>query len=220
MKASWLASAVLMAATATGATAATTSFDSVGEFSGTQGQGGWSYGYYSRAGDASSFTTMAVFGPGFEYGSNQSGPTWWEGAPQNPWTALFSEGGHPSLQSGDHWAVRRWVSGAPGTLSISGDYQGMLFGTAAVHVLIDGVERFAAVANPNLMTFGLADLAVSQGSTIDFAISAYDGSQHGDVIRFTATGELLPTAVPEPASAALLLAGGLAGAAVRRRRTR
>lgn len=195
------------------AIAGTSSFDSGAEFSGTQGAGGWTYGYYSVAGDASSFTQFAYF-------DAASSPQWWEESQtQAPWTLLWDTGGHPNFSGTDHWAVRRWTSGVAGSLNLGIQYQAEDFGSTRVHVLVDGAEVFAGDTTSTLQTWANGGLTVAAGSNIDFAINA-NGLDVGDSTRFTAQGNVI-SPVPEPETYAMMLAGiGMLSAAARRRKNK
>lgn len=194
------------------AIAGTSSFDSGAEFSSTQGAGGWTYGYYSIAGDASSFTQ-------FSYFDATSSPQWWEEAQtQAPWTLLWDTGGHPNYSGTDHWAVRRWTSGTAGDLSLGIQFQAEDAGTTNVHVIVDGAEIYANNTTSTLQTWSTTSwMTVAAGSHVDFAIDA-NGLDNGDSTRFTAQG-LVVTPVPEPETYAMMLAGiGMLSAAASRRK--
>ena len=99
-------------------------FDSVAEFSGTQGQDNWYYGYYDGD-NASPFTSSD-----FEEMPQFINDNQWiihRGDPTGYWTTLSASGGHPNgpvgnyYQDTEHWAVRRWVSDVAGTLQIEGN---------------------------------------------------------------------------------------------------
>lgn len=199
-------------ALSTGAMAATLSFNSDTEFSGTQGAGGWTYGYYGTSGDASTFTQFASYDPG-----SASQPAWWEeSVTQGPWTLLWNTGGHPDNSGVEHWAVRRWTSTVDGTLSLGAQFQAEGPGTSRVHILVGGAEVFVS---DNLSVLQTASWmgGISNGTTVDFAIDPL-GSQANDSTRFTTQGYV--TAVPEPESYALMLAGLGVVSAVARRRAR
>lgn len=205
-----LVAAAAAIALTTSAFAGTSSFDSGAEFTSTQGAGGWTYGYYATAGDASSFTQFASF--------DSVNPTqWWEeSTTQAPWTLLWDTGGHPDGTS-NHWAVRRWTSGAAGDLNLGIQYKAEDAGSTLVHVIVNGTELFSGATTSALQTWSTAVAApINVGSFVDFAIDA-NGPDGGDTTRFTAQG-LVVSAVPEPESYAMLLAGlGVVGAISRRK---
>lgn len=204
-----LIAAAAALAMSTAAMAGTSSFDSGAEFASTQGAGGWSYGYYATAGNASSFTQFASF--------DASGPTqWWEeSATQGPWTLLWDTGGHPD-SAVNHWAVRRWTSAASGDLNMGIQYSAEGSGSTLVHVMVDGTELLSNASSSTLQTWATV-AHVNVGSHVDFAIDA-NGSDTGDTTRFTAQG-LVVSAVPEPESYAMMLAGiGMLTAFARRRK--
>ncbi|MFM8007128.1 MAG: hypothetical protein ACKO86_19800, partial [Dolichospermum sp.] len=103
------------------------------EFSGTQGQNNWYYGYYDGPFNSSDFQQMNQF----------SSSTWYL---QNGtyWTQLWATGGHPNgqIKSGgrlpvQQWAVRRWVSEIDGVVDISGSVLG---GSTIGRIFVNGVE--------------------------------------------------------------------------------
>jgi len=199
-------------ALSSGAMAGTLSFNSDTEFSGTQGAGGWTYGFYATPGIASTFTQFASYDAG-----SASQPAWWqESATHAPWTLLWSTGGHPDATNGTHWAVRRWTSTVDGTLNLGAQFQAENFGSTNVHILVGGTDVFTANNLPTLQTTAWTG-HIGNGTTVDFAIDPA-GVQDGDSTRFTAQGYV--TAVPEPESYALMLAGLGVVSAVARRRAR
>jgi PEP-CTERM motif len=209
-----LIAAAAALAMSTAAMAGTSSFDSGAEFASTQGAAGWSYGYYATAGDASSFTQFASF-------DSASTPQWWEEVQvQAPWTLMWDTGGHPSNFGGaDHWAVRRWTSGAAGELNLGIQFQAENFGTTKVHVIVDGSEIYSADSSASFQHWSPnAASLINAGSVVDFAINA-NGSDGGDATRFTAQGMVVSpvTPVPEPESVLMMLAG-LGALAVKARR--
>lgn len=203
--------AAMLCAGLSSASAGTSTFDSVAEFSSTQGQGGWQYGFFSSPGSAGSFTAFTNYSAFWQNG-------WSEATSPAPWTTLWNTGGHPNGPNsvgGEHDAVRRWTSGATGTLTISGSYAIGDFGNTRLSVLVDGQEIWNGITASATQTFSVSS-SVMAGSTVDFVINS-NGVDFGDTTRFTVTGAV--TAVPEPASATLLLAGaGLLAACARRRR--
>ena len=88
---------------------------------------------------------------------------------------MTNTGGHPAANGQDdpevHWAVRRWVSDFDGRRAdqrpveqrrCSGD------GTVG-RIFVDGVEVWSELTDGNPVNFSF-DLAISNGSVIDFAI--------------------------------------------------
>lgn len=172
--------------------------DSVAQFSGTQGQDGWEYGYYS-----------APFTPStFEHMTFNSGEYRWKAY---GWNQLWSEGGHPNTSWGlEQWAVRRYVAQAPGILTLTGNIadENPGGGNGIVgRIFVGDTEVYAALID-NGNTAG-ADYSVkttvSAGTHIDFAIDPRNQDDSFDSTRFTA----VITAVPEPGSFVLLACGAV-----------
>lgn len=105
--------------------------DSVAEFSGTQGQANWFYGYWDKRADADGFYATNEFvafpNAGGAFGANNfwtgTAWDWFSGNP--PYTELTSQGGRPTAGNGnaalpDQWAVRRYVSEYNGPLALTG----------------------------------------------------------------------------------------------------
>ncbi len=158
--------------------------DSIAEFSGTQGQYNWFYGYYDKTVDANQTYQSQDFiqfpsSPG-PYGSANywtgSSWDWYNGNP--PWTELNSNGGHPngSNNGNIHWAVRRWVSETPGILNITirlaKGNPGCGSGTTG-RIFHNGVEKFSKTITYNDstgITTNLIIYDVNAGDFIDFVI--------------------------------------------------
>lgn len=89
--------------------------DSETEFSGTQGQDGWTYGYrnFTADGGARDYDAAANF---IEFTTEQfdaAAPKWDLGA-NAPWTELGPLAVHPNgiNSTNEHWAIRRWTASA------------------------------------------------------------------------------------------------------------
>jgi hypothetical protein len=168
--------------------------DSVADFSGIQGQNGWYYGYYDRTADTDStyqtdnFAAFPVGSGAWSATNYWTGTIWdWFGG-NPPWTELNANGGHPNgVNTGPHhWAIRRWVSSAAGTLTFS-----MRIAKANVscgngvtaRVLQNGVQKYSrflsfsdsAGINTNIT---IADIVV--GDIFDFAIDSANTSNVAD----------------------------------------
>lgn len=200
--------------------------DSVSDYSGVQGQGGWYYGYYDGAFVPSGFVQMNTYNAASYPGAwveNFDGPV------ALYWTSLSALGGHPNgvITSGgrntvEQWAVRRWVSDVSGTITVAGnisDLNGAGGNGVIGHIFVNGNEVFQAVVE-NGDAVGnnyFLTTKVKAGDTIDFAIDPRAGNDAADSTKFTAT----ISAVPEPETYAMLLAGlGLLGATLKRRQAK
>jgi len=178
--------------------------DSVTEFSGTQGQANWFYGYWDKKADANGTYEAADF---TEFprgtGNTLALTNYWDGtkwdwpAGNPPWTELTSTGGHPSGESGNptlpiYWTVRRYVSEMDGPLRLSGTLAcsgqiGTCGDGVIGRILVDGVEVWQQTAF-NLSVGYSIIVSASVGSKIDFVIdSGAANSDFCDSTTFTAT---------------------------------
>lgn len=95
---------------------------SVAEFSGVQGQGGWSYGYWSRIADDDGVYQDANFIP---FPANLWTGSRWKWPTPEAESELNAQGGVPtgvnvSFGRPEHWVIRRYVSEFDGPLKITG----------------------------------------------------------------------------------------------------
>lgn len=174
-----------------------TVFDSVGEFSGTQGQDNWFYGYY--AGNSASPFTPSDFE---EMPQLLNNVTWiiHRGDRGGYWTSLSANGGHPNgpvgnyYQGAEHWSVRRWASEMDGTILIEGNLKkGSRYGDGTIgHIFINDVAVFSQRINGS--EIGGIDYSiqvdVNVGDTIDFSIQPIANDLH-DSTQFTAIGTVV-----------------------------
>ncbi len=149
-------------------------------FSGTQGQNGWSYGYY----DGSSGTpyTNGDFQQLPSYDSTQQ--VWWFGSLTPYYTQVGVELMHPNGGSATpsdtlQWAVRRWTSDVSGSVTLFGHLYKMDTMTCSS---CDGVTGHVLSGDTSLWSQSIAaddatgvnfalPVNVSVGSTVDFAVS-------------------------------------------------
>ncbi len=179
--------------------------DSVNEFSGQQGEKGWSYGYWEKTADTAysqttDFQLLKHFGSDPINGLSghpefTTGRLWYleDG---RYYTSLWANGGHPhgkmnlgSYAPAEHWVVRRWVSTTSGPVSISG-HAGKVMpwganwsGDVKARIVIDGVTLFDKTINDGGSKYSIK-ATVQPGSLVDFLIGPGMGI---GVIEFTAT---------------------------------
>lgn len=162
--------------------------DSVSEFSGTQGQYNWYYGYYDGDGPApwrnSDFEQLP------HYGVSIHGYPQWDIDTSVHDTALWANGGHPDKSPAEHWVVRRWVSEVIGLVTITGRLAKLdpTWGDGITgYILVDGAvvwQQYIAY-NDTVGVNYTVDVVVNIGSLVDFAIAPNDAA-HADGTRFTA----------------------------------
>ena len=107
--------------------------DSAADWSatGTQGERGWSYGYYDRTADgdgtyqAGDFTAFLRDGTNTVSAANHWNGSFWDLNPaaSGPWTELGPVTAHPngtnSAPGAEQWCIRRWTSTVSGPLSVT-----------------------------------------------------------------------------------------------------
>ena len=170
--------------------------DSVSEFSGKQGDNGWSYGYWDRSADpdksydqATDFLLLRHFGSDPINGLS-SHPEFTTGELWNLqdglyYTPLWAEGGHPnaamelgSYAQVEQWAVRRWISTTEGPVTISG-HAGKVMpwgenwsGGVQALIVVDGAALFRADIEDGGSDYSI-DARVQVGSLVDFLIGPH-----------------------------------------------
>jgi len=203
----WVCVFFLLAGTAL-VVEATPIADSVDEFSGTQGQGNWYYGYYD--GDGS----VPYSSADFEEFPHYDGGWYIDRALY--WTDLSADRCHPHglnhnwdpYAPAEHWAVRRWVSEVNGSINITGVLadidKNVNFGDGIVgHILINSTDVFTQIINEGESINYNINAIVTVGSLVDFAVAPRSRDWY-DSTKFTAV------ITPEPATLLLLGFGGLA----------
>ncbi len=171
--------------------------DSVADFSLTQGERGWYYGY-DTDGLLDNFTLMTRKSVITQYvpASNDVWDCWANDTAH--WTQIFQLGAHPngtitSIPSNSilQRAVRRWVSTFAGDVTISGE-------VAKIDVVpgSNGVDASVYVDGKSVYNtlIGGEDgggraykvvAALHVGSTVDFVLDPLEGDDHHDLSRFT-----------------------------------
>ena len=160
--------------------------DSYADFSGTQGQRNWFYGYWNKTADPDgSFQTWDFTPFPREAGNNTPGPdNFWDGTkwmfqPFPPWTQIWADGGHPNgaatTAGVTHYVIRRWLSSQAGPVYLVGtlthtDTSPTGCGDGVdLHIYVDGAEVYSAAVYSNTVSFAV-NASVQTGSVVDFAI--------------------------------------------------
>jgi hypothetical protein len=200
--------------------------DSVADFSGTQGQGGWSYGYIIPS-DGLGYRPLPQFGQHSGSPAPGTEPSWFVsyfGDPilfPTPYTSITAQGGHPNGGSSsvaeEQWTVRRWTAPFNGVFDVSGvigDYAPDFGGGG------DGVLAEASVGGSVVWSLSTSQTTAEMPYAFQLALSA---GEHLDLIVRPKADEntdyYVWTAqiVPAPASVGL---AALASAFAARRRSR
>lgn len=207
--------------------------DSISEFSGAQGTGGWYYGWYNNDAVTSSGSGLTANLEEFNQFSYYSGEYgWWAFDPSSvggepsgeaPGSLAVATASllHPNAPAGDanvvpeaQWGARRWVSDFSGDLTLNGHIAHYMYANAALgngteaYVLLDGVEVFSYIVEADDfdgVDFTL-DLDVVEGSVIDLIVGARgDALYDATEFRVRMSGSV----VPAPGALALVGLGGL-----------
>jgi len=169
--------------------------DSVADFSTTQGERGWSYGYDSGTLDTFTLMTHKSVITKYVPPSNDVWDCWVSDTAH--WTQIFQLGAHPNGTSSSEptnsilqRAVRRWTSTFAGEVTISGEIAKIdLVGSNGIDALVfvDGTQRyetFIAGDDAGGRAYKLV-ATLEVGSTVDFVLDPHDGADHHDLSRFT-----------------------------------
>lgn len=151
--------------------------NSVGDYSGVQGQDGWSYGYYDLTADPDETYSAIEFVPFPADFWNGGGWDWPDGNP--PWTSVSIDRAHPTGAPGpdEHWAIRRWTSEQAETILICGRFAKFNVGGGngtTCRVVVDGEELITETIefdDTTGITFDL-EIAVDAGTTVDFVLDS------------------------------------------------
>lgn len=188
--------------------------DSYADFSGTQGQSGWYYGYYDVGATLDTFQPMTEF----------DGQRWWADSSRY-WTMIGPVGAHSNglTTSGfaladEQWAARRWVSSYTGLVDVNATLAKININSASNGVMgriyLDGSEIWSQfVGSTDNAGFAPSlQINVVPGTTIDFVLDPFQSNDWSDNARFSA----VITSVPAPATAGLFTLAALISS--RRRR--
>jgi hypothetical protein len=170
--------------------------DSVADFSLTQGELGWSYGY--DLGTLDSFTPLnrKSFITAYVNASNDAWDCWANDTAH--WTQIFALGAHPNGTDSSspkngilQRAVRRWTSPYAADVTIAGEIAKIDTGTLSngidAFVFVDGVQRYTTfIAGDDAGGRSYKVVAsLHVGSTVDFVLDPHEGADHNDLSRFT-----------------------------------
>lgn len=154
--------------TISSANAATMIADSITDFSTTQGQNGWYYGYDNGNG-------FHPYLPSPNQPPNsQLQPT---GTPNllTPWGSFTATGGYFNEQTSGNWAVRRWTSDFNGTINISAKLGNQAESGFKAKILVDGVNLLSeSSSNGDENSHYNYNANVKVGSVVDFALLPND----------------------------------------------
>lgn len=169
--------------------------DSVADFSLTQGERGWSYGYDSGSLDSFALLNRKSVITTYVPASNDVWDCWANTTAH--WTQIFQFGAHPNgtetsspSNSILQRAVRRWTSTFAGDVTIAGEIAKIDLEAS------NGVDAFVYVDGVQLYTTFIAGndgggrsykvvAALHVGSTVDFVLDPHEGADHHDLSRFT-----------------------------------
>jgi hypothetical protein len=169
--------------------------DSVADWSLTQGERGWEYGYDS--GSLDTFTLMTDKSVITKYvpPSSDQWDCWVSDTAH--WTQIFQLGAHPNGTSSSEpansilqRAVRRWTSTFAGEVTIAGEIAKIdLVGSNGVDafVFVDGKQRYSTfiAGDDGAGRFYKFVSPLNVGSTVDFVLDPHEGADHHDLTRFT-----------------------------------
>jgi len=202
--------------------------DSISQFSGTQGQSGWNYGYYDKTGD----TPPPVYAlSDFQLMTQYDGTTWWVNNVDNTttgfFTRLYATGGHSNGLDNypgrtralrEHFAVRRWTSTYSGLVQIDIKHHKIDPAGSGTNFIL--YRNAAALFNPNFGNMSTSPTNytfttnIASGDKLDLFLDSWMAQDANDNSHLS----MKITVVPEPMTLSALAVG--ASALVRRRRAR
>ncbi|MCG8406510.1 MAG: thrombospondin type 3 repeat-containing protein, partial [Phycisphaerales bacterium] len=185
--------------------------DSIAEFSGTQGQDGWRYGYRNLFDDGGDIDYNANDDfIAFDMEDDWTGTSWALPRDQGsgPWTSMGPEDAHPngenSFPNEEHWVIRRWVASEIGNdvpLAVTWHIREVnLAGTGvtgSLHLNGKQVDTLALAGGDAGGATRTYYLTAKDGDNIDLALTPLgaDGDP-GDGSDGSATWMRISTAIP------------------------
>ena len=163
--------------------------DSAAEFSGTQGQDGWFYGYQQGGGAYDPDSDFIPFQGGAGQGSWNGTTQHWTGsiwdmntASAAPWTSIGATSVHPndSDPGPEQYTIRRWVSDTSGVHTITGSFNnGSANGDGTTgRVFHEGTEIFSQVTDGGPVNFSI-QRTLAVGDRLDFMVDTGGFDQDG-----------------------------------------
>ncbi|MHC5060511.1 MAG: hypothetical protein ACYTFK_05450 [Planctomycetota bacterium] len=158
------------------------------EFSDTQGQDNWYYGFYVSPFTSATFQPFDIFENPF-----------WKDHINSAYPLKWNTGGMPGI---DEWVVGRWISEVAGNVRIYGNIainnfpQGQCGDGTMGRIIVDGVEKwnqYVPFDHTEWIPFSIT-VSVGIGSTVDFAIDPYGATNSCDQTMFVAEIEEVPLA--------------------------
>lgn len=205
--------------------------NSITDFSGVQGQGGWFYGYYNGAQNPSGFVQFPTFAAARSEWERT--PSAWAGDNPGYYVTTAANFGHPHAIAGGftqvNSAVRRWVSPIAGSVVLEGSFKKTSTFFSGVQdgiigrVFIDGTQAFTVTipaTDDAIRTFSLPT-CLAVGTVVDMAVDPganefSDGTEFSMTVRRTAPmvadGPLPKMTCPNQITAfGVMVTGGQAG---------
>ncbi|HEY0549703.1 MAG TPA: hypothetical protein VGF13_08880 [Verrucomicrobiae bacterium] len=152
--------------------------ESARDFSAVQGQGAWSYGFFTAPFTPATFQLLPVYGT-----NSRNNIGWMLTTNPPPWTRVTRHELHPAAPNDSdlpiQWAVRRWQSTYDGVIRISGSiYKSASSGSTIQdgvvgYVLVDGTPVYTrSVARNNTTGYEFSlEIPVTPGTLVDFAVA-------------------------------------------------
>jgi hypothetical protein len=175
--------------------------DANAEFSGTQGSGGWYYGYYNRTEDLDEGGDGIYDDPEFtRFRGGENSPigpgndwywSYWDLSDAAPWTEITSTTMYPNASKNvEHFAMVRWVSDKDGVAKLTGSFRKMSQqGDGIIGRLYhNGEQIFSQHVTTDQVDFEIMINNMKDNDKFDFAVdygSDYGGNDAQDDTAYT-----------------------------------